>query len=272
MLESEVLDMISQQIKDGKKAAMAMITNVSGSSPRKEGSVMAVMEGGKTAGTVGGGALELEVTRRALECIEKGENISLSLELNDEGDLHMKCGGSAQVFIKTFIPTKKLLIAGGGHVGQKVHEFGKVMGYHTVVFDDREEYCSRELFPNADELIPGDIYENMKSYSIGETCHIVIVTRGHSHDEQALEAAIGRGAAYIGMIGSKSKTQVVYENLIQKGVSKEELANVYAPIGIDMGGGTPHEIALGILAEITVVTNGAKPVHMRDKKGRIILE
>ncbi|KDR95728.1 xanthine dehydrogenase accessory factor [Peptoclostridium litorale DSM 5388] len=272
MLESEVLDIISSEIRNGKKAAMAVITHVSGSSPRKEGSVMAVMEGGKTAGTVGGGALENEVTRKALECIKAGENVSLSLELNDEGDLHMKCGGRAQVFIKIFIPTKKLIIAGGGHVGQKVHEFGKAMGFHTVVLDDREEYCSRELFPGADELIPGDIYENMKAYNIGETCHIVIVTRGHSYDEQALEAGIGRGAAYIGMIGSKAKTQAVYENLLQKGVSKEELANVYAPIGIDMGGGTPHEIALGILAEITVVTNGARPVHMRDKKGRIVLE
>lgn len=259
------LDIIKKEVEKNKKVALIMVTNIEGSTPREEGSMMVVLEDGSTHDTIGGGKLEFESVNKAIECIRKGISKKYVFELNDkEGSLGMKCGGQAEIFIKVFKPKSKLLIVGGGHIALELFKFGKLLDFHIAVFEDREEYLNNERFPDANELILGDIEKNLKEYPISNDCYIVIITRGHSYDEIALRTVLNRDAAYIGMIGSKNKTKYVMNNLINDGFDKEILDSVYAPIGLNLGGSEPNEIALSIISEIVLIRNNGKLKHMKE--------
>ncbi|KXG74270.1 XdhC family protein [Thermotalea metallivorans] len=265
-MEHLLLDRISEQIKANKKVAWATVTKIEGSTPRKEGAMMAIFEDGRTLGTVGGGTFEAVVTEKAKMCLSTGESRAFHFQLNDEeGSLHMQCGGTADVFIKVFVPKDKLLIVGGGHIALELYQLGKLLGFYTAIFEDRESFLSKERFPEADELILGNIEEQLSNYPVDKYCHIVIVTRGHRYDEAALRVVIDRDAGYIGMIGSKNKTKYVMDRMKEAGISTEKIRKVYAPIGLDLGGETPMEIALSILGEILLVKNKRTPQHMRDR-------
>lgn len=266
-LEYMVLDNISQTIKLNKKAALATITRVEGSTPRKEGSMMGIVEDGRIFGTIGGGKLEAEVIEQAKKCMLRGESKTFHFKLTDEvGSLHMQCGGEADVFIKIFNPYEKLYIVGGGHVALKLYELGKLIGFYTVIIEDREEFCNFDRFPKADELKVGNIEEILVESSLDENSYIVIVTRGHKYDEIALKAVIESNASYIGMIGSKNKTKYIMDNLKSQGVTGEKLDKVYAPIGINIGGETPEEIAFSIMSEILLIKNNGSLNHMKEIK------
>ncbi|WP_432408732.1 XdhC family protein [Wukongibacter sp. M2B1] len=266
-MEYKLLDMISYEVKNNRKAALVTITKVEGSSPRKEGSMMGVREDGTIFGTIGGGKLELVVTKWAEKCMSDCKNQIFHFKLNDEeGSLHMQCGGEVDVFIKVFNPPQKLLIVGGGHIALKIYEFSKMLGFYNVIVEDREEFCNKERFPESDELLIGDIEKILSEYPIGDNCYIVIVTRGHKYDEIALKSVIESDAKYIGMIGSKNKTKYIRDNLIKAEIPKKLIERVYAPIGINLGGETPEEIAFSIMAEIQLVKNMGSLLHLKDIK------
>lgn len=264
-MEIQLFEVITEQMKQNKSLAMVMITKIEGSTPRKEGSAMALLEDGRTIGTIGGGTLEIVATKKAEECIKEGKSKAFHFQLNDdEGSLHMKCGGTAEVFIKVFAPRDKLLIVGGGHIALELYQLGSMMGFHTVIFEDREEYVSPERFPKADELILGPVDERLGNYSVNENCYIVIITRGHRYDESALRSVINSNARYIGMIGSKNKTQYVMDQMRSNGIAQDRIDRVYSPIGIALGGETPVEIAFSIMAEIMLVKNNGRLTHMKN--------
>ncbi len=266
-MEYKVLDQISDEIKLNKKVALATITRVEGSTPRKEGSMMGIKEDGTIFGTIGGGKLELVVMEHAKKCIINGESKSFSFKLtDDEGSLHMQCGGEADVFIKVFNTFDKLFIIGGGHIALELNELGKMLDWYTIIVEDREEFCNINRFPKADELKAGNMKQVLDECQIDNRSYIVIITRGHNHDEIALKAVIDSKAKYIGMIGSKNKTKYIMDNLKSEGVSQEKLDKVYAPIGIDLGGETPKEIAFSIMSEILVVKNNGTLHHLKDIK------
>ncbi|HHX77763.1 MAG TPA: XdhC/CoxF family protein, partial [Firmicutes bacterium] len=130
--------------------------------------------------------------------------------------------------------------------------------YSVTVIDDRQEFANEEKFPTADRLEVGDIAACLKAVEINRRTYLVIVTRGHACDEEALHAVVNRQAAYIGMIGSQRKVDLVFRNLEEKGVSAAALKKVHAPIGLDIGGNTPMEIALSIAAQLQQVRYGKK--------------
>ncbi|CAH2212507.1 XdhC family protein [Tepidibacter aestuarii] len=266
-MEYKVLDQISDEIKLNKKVALATITRVEGSTPRKEGSMMGIKEDGSIFGTIGGGKLELVVMEHAKKCIINGESKRFNFKLTDDkGSLHMQCGGEAEVFIKVFNTFDKLFIIGGGHIALELYELGKMLDFYTIIVEDREEFCNINRFPKADELKVGNIQQVIDEYNIDDSSYIVIVTRGHKHDEIALKAIIDSEAKYIGMIGSKNKTKYIMDNLKNEGVSQQKLDKVYAPIGISLGGETPKEIAFSIMAEMLMVKNNGSLNHLKDIK------
>ncbi|WP_243183295.1 XdhC family protein [Anaerosolibacter carboniphilus] len=261
-----LLDKISEEIRKNKKVAWATITKIEGSTPRKEGAMMAIMEDGSIYGTVGGGTFEAVVVEQAKKCLQGGESKAFHFELNDEeGSLHMQCGGTADVFIKIFQPKDRLLIVGGGHIAVELFKLGKMLGFYTVVFEDREDYLTYERFPDVDELLLGNIEEQLENYPMDEHCFVVIVTRGHRHDEVALMTVISRDLGYVGMIGSKNKVGYVMDQMSEKDIPQAWMKKVYAPIGLTLGGESPMEIAFSIISEIMAVKNGKKPGHMRDQ-------
>ena len=265
-MEGKILKAVSSAVEKGIETAVVTVLEVKGSSPGKEGSMMAVFSDGSILGTVGGGALEYEFIQEALKAIKENKSCEKSFELTEKGSLHMKCGGFVRAYIKVFAKREKLLIMGGGHLGAELYTLGKFLNKYVVIFDDREEFINKERFPKADELIFGKMEETVKNYSIDENSYIIIVTRGHENDKQCLKAILDKKISpkYIGMVGSKGKVISTYKELLSEGYSKEELKEIYSPIGLDISNSEPKEIALGIMAEIIAVKNKKIAIHMKD--------
>ena len=132
---------------------------------------------------------------------------------------------------------------------------GKFLNFEVVVIDDRPDFASTERFPDSDKIIVQDIAKALREFPIDQSTYVVIVTRGHQHDEEALYSVVDSKARYIGMIGSRRKVKVIFENLIERGVSKEQLQQVYSPIGLDINSETVPEIAISIAAQLVQVRN-----------------
>lgn len=149
----------------------------------------------------------------------------------------------------------RLVIVGGGHVGLKVAEIARDADFDIWVVDDRETYCNPERFPWAQKLIAGPIESSLRQLDVNENTFCIIVTRGHQHDEEALFALINSPAAFIGMIGSRRKIRLIFDDLLREGISSETLKRVHAPLGLDIGSQTVPEIAVSIVAELIAQRN-----------------
>lgn len=149
----------------------------------------------------------------------------------------------------------RLIIVGAGHVGQKVAELASDVGFRVWVADDRDDYCNHERFPNAEKLLAGPIETTAAQFALDNNTFCIIVTRGHNHDHAALREVVNQPARYIGMIGSKRKIMLIFDDLRQGGVSDKMLRRVHAPLGFDIGSQTVPEIAISIVAELIAHRN-----------------
>src|SRR5262249_24121287 len=166
------------------------------------------------------------------------------------------------------LPRITLLMVGGGHVGQAVARLAAEVEFDVWVLDDRDRYASRERFPTAQRLIVGDIGATLKElvrHDVRASTYCMIVTRGHAHDEEALYHLAPTQAGYVGMIGSKRKIKLIYEDLIAKGIAEETLARVHAPLGFAIGSQTGAEIAISILAELIAPRKAGSPQQVHHK-------
>ena len=148
------------------------------------------------------------------------------------------------------LPRCRLIIVGGGHVGQAVGNLAAELDFDVWVVDDRQEYVTEARFPRAQRRIAGPMAEVLRDLEITPSTYCLIVTRGHNHDEEALYHLVDRGARYVGMIGSKRKIKLIFDDLAAEGISPEALDRVYAPVGLDIGSQTVMEIAVSITAEL----------------------
>ncbi len=162
---------------------------------------------------------------------------------------------NAGIAYLTFHQTCQLVIVGCGHIGQKVAELASEVGFEIIAADDRQEYCNAQRFPDAKQLIVGNFDTVLADLSVTRDTFIIIVTRGHNHDEEALGHLAESSARYIGMIGSKRKVKLIFEDLLRSGTPREALAKVHAPLGFDIGSQTVPEIALSIVAELVAYRN-----------------
>ena len=162
-----------------------------------------------------------------------------------------------EVLLEPIHSEPTVFIFGAGHVSQQLALLAKRVSFKVVVIDDREMFANHERFPEADEVIVSEFEKCFDHLSIDESSYIVIVTRGHLYDGYVLEQAVKSDARYIGMIGSKKKIHTLYQNLMEKGISKEILDLVYAPIGLDINSETPEEIAVSIVAQLIKVRGEA---------------
>lgn len=256
----DILGKIAQEINNNNKVAMAMVIKAASSSPGVIGSTMGVYEDGSIVGTVGGGILESRVIKKALECLETGESNLFTFGSHENGT---ECSSTAEIFINIYNPRPKLLIVGGGHVAYQLYKLGVYLDFAVSIFEDREEFCSKERFPEATELILGETSESLRKYNIDNNCYVIMVSRGHKQDEDALKEVVSSNAKYIGMIGSRKKVRSLFDNLRSRGISDELLEKVYSPIGIALGGDSVKEIAFGIMSEVLLVKNKGNLKHMK---------
>ncbi|MEX0793184.1 MAG: XdhC family protein [Pirellulaceae bacterium] len=159
------------------------------------------------------------------------------------------------------LPRCRLVIVGGGHIGKAVAELAAQADFNVTVVDDREEVVSEERFPTASQRISGEIGEVLSELKTDRSTFGLIVTRGHQHDELALYHLIQKELAFLGMIGSKRKIKLIFDDLEEKGIAPEKLRQVFAPVGLDIGSQTVMEIAISITAQLIAQRNqpGKKP-------------
>jgi xanthine dehydrogenase accessory factor len=153
----------------------------------------------------------------------------------------------------------RLLIVGCGHVGQAVAELAERVGFEVWALDDREHYANSQRFPSARRILIGDIGQTLKGLvaegEITPATYCLIVTRGHNHDEEALYHLATTSAGYVGMIGSKRKIRLIFEDLVARDIPAEALERVHAPLGLPIGSQTVPEIAISIVAELIQCRN-----------------
>jgi len=153
------------------------------------------------------------------------------------------------------LPRCRLVIVGGGHVGKAVADLAADLEFDVWIVDDRSEFASPERFPRAERRVSGPIDRILPDLEITRDTYCLIVTRGHNHDQEALFHLVNRGARYVGLIGSRRKIKLIYDNLLAAGVAREALEAVHAPLGIDIGSQTVPEIAVSICAELVAHRN-----------------
>jgi xanthine dehydrogenase accessory factor len=153
----------------------------------------------------------------------------------------------------------QLVIVGAGHISRVLASMCVPLGFGVQVIDDRADYANSDRFGPPVETTVGDISATLEGWPVGPNTYIVIVTRGHKHDEAALQAVLGRPAKYIGMIGSRRKIDVVFDDLRHGGATDAQLSGVHAPIGVDIGAVSTVEIALSICAELVSVRRAGQP-------------
>ena len=158
------------------------------------------------------------------------------------------------LFLEPVIPLPQLVIAGAGHVGRAVAHLGNFLDFEVTVIDDRPEFANKENISGADHIIVDEIARAVTKFPVGPDTYLVIVTRGHQHDAEALRECIASDAAYIGMIGSARKVKLMREKFLERGwARKEQFERVHAPIGLDIGSKTVEEIALSIAGQLVQV-------------------
>jgi xanthine dehydrogenase accessory factor len=222
----------------------ALLTVVRGNEGTPVGAKLALWEDGETKGELG--SARVEGIARAMDVLRERQP-KPRLERLPSG---------IEVFIDVYEAPPEVVIAGAGYVGKAVATLAKFLNYRVTVIDDREDFANRERFPEADTVITKDIDEALLEYPISRNSAVVIVTRGHKYDYQALAAAAKSPAYYVGLMGSKRKVLLIYRQLLADGVPFERLRDIRAPIGLSVGAVSPEEIALSIMSEITMLRLG----------------
>ena len=199
---------------------------------------------GDLVGTLGEKRLDDAVLEQLEEVIE--EDCARVEEVDCEGE-------QVQIFVQALQPRPTVFLFGGGHVGLALARLVPTAGMRLVVVDDREEFCSRERFPMADEAYVREFGTALEGLDVGSLGYVVVMTRGHKWDREVVAQALRTAAGYIGMIGSRRKIGLTWEALKKEGFEDVDLGRVHAPIGLDIGGDTPGEIAISIMAELIQV-------------------
>ena len=247
-LREEYLNIYQEVAKirqKGGSAILATLVSVEGAFCKGEGSKALIKSSGGKVGLLSGGVeLEKKILSEGKGLLK--EKKPKVLAFNSESR-------KMEILLEPNFSEPTVYLFGAGHVSEQLAPLAKKVHFKVVVIDDREMFANRERFPEADEVIVSEFERCFDQLNIDDSSYIVIVTRGHLYDGFVLEQALKSNARYIGMIGSKKKIRTLYQNLMQKGMTKETLDRVYAPIGIDINSETPQEIAVSIVAELIKV-------------------
>jgi xanthine dehydrogenase accessory factor len=234
-------------------AALCIVIDTKGSTPRKQGAKMIVYANGSIYGSIGGGSIEKEVAEMAVILIASGNPAKVSFNLNK--DLGMHCGGMMEVYIEPLNPLKKLYIFGAGHIGKSLAGFARELDFTVTLFDPREDIFRDPAFDGFNCIIK-DYFQAIEESVFDEHTFIVIVTPKHVSDENILAAVARKPHAYLGMIGSNRKVDLLKQRFLEENIlTLEELAGIDMPIGIKFQAETPQEIAISILAKLIDIRN-----------------
>jgi xanthine dehydrogenase accessory factor len=256
--------------RKGGIAALATIVQTQGSVPRHAGSKMLIFPDGSIEGTIGGGEMEGQVIEAALAAIADGRSRLNTYSFSGPGEDSVGvCGGEIEVFVEPIRTNPTLVVIGGGHVGAAVAHLADWLGFRVVISDDRPEFASQEGVPEADQVHQGPMDELPNHLEINENTYLVLTTRGVDVDVPGLPVLLNTPAAYIGVIGSRRRWETTARALVEAGVSKETIARVHSPIGLELNAETPEEIAVSILSEIIMLRHGGTGEAMAHRSAKL---
>lgn len=239
--------------RSGQPSALCMVTGTSGSSPRKAGAKLLVTADKKLYGTVGGGAIELEVIAQALEVIKKGRPATFRFNLAN--DLAMHCGGKMDVYIEPLMPALELVIFGAGHIGAYLAKIAPDFGFRVTLVDPREE-LTRPLIEKGYTVIKEDFTEAARQLKTNASSCLLAVSPKHSFDHEITAILGQKEFLYLGMIGSSNKVAQAKKYFTENNLlSQEQIERIDMPVGIRFKAETPQEIAVSILAKLIDVKN-----------------
>jgi len=260
-----IYENIVKVISSSEKAALCTVISTRGSTPLKAGAKMIVWDNGKISGTVGGGSLEKRVIEDAVKICRNGQAQVFTHELLHQH--RMCCGGTVDVFIERIPNQPQLYIFGAGHVGKALSGYAKDIGFGVTLIDERKEIFQDKTWENI-TVVNTPHYDFLSLAKFDSNTFIVICTHIHAYDREILAYCIKQPSAYLGMIGSIRKVKVTRKMFMASGtVTDEELEKVDMPIGFDIGGTTPGEIAVSIMAKLIAVKNNRTVTE-----GKTILE
>lgn len=212
--------------------------------------------------------LDEVVVASALEALTHRRSSLASFERAEGGWARARPqSGAVDIFFEVLAQPPHIVIVGAGHIAVPLAQIASLLEFRVTVLDDRPEYATPERFPTAHELLVGPYAETLASVPTGRDTFVVLVTRGHVHDQACLELMLEREPAYIGMIGSKRRVRTVMENLARRGFDPQRLKSVFAPVGLDIRAQSPGEIAVAILAEIINVRRGGQAPSVGPRAG-----
>jgi xanthine dehydrogenase accessory factor len=223
------------------------------------GAKLVVLDDGTRAGTLGGAAIDEAAAAAAEEVLRRGGSRTLAIHVGE--------GPARTAFFEVHGPPASLIVFGAGHIAEALVRFASLLGMRTVVVDARPRYANREAFPDADEVIVGIPSEVARKLRFGPSSFVVLVAHDYKFEVPVLKAVLESDAAYIGMLGSRRRGEMVLGLLAEDGVHPEALARVHVPVGLDIGAETAPEFALSILAEALATRAGRRGGRMRDRKG-----
>jgi xanthine dehydrogenase accessory factor len=249
-----VIEALAEVVRTGRRAGLATIVRASGSTPRTLGARLVVYADGSTVGTVGGGAFEALVAADVGALLAESDPDPrikrYTFTESGEDALGMACGGTAEVLLERVGAGPRLVVFGAGHVGLALARLAGTVGFDVVLVDDRPEFCeaARRAGVGTVHACDGD-YGSLPP--MDASCYAAVVTRCHRTDRLALRAIAARPLRYVGLIGSRRKKAVIFRELVESdGIAREALERVHCPIGLPIGGETPEEIAVSIVAQL----------------------
>jgi len=266
IMEKDLYEEIVELRRQGIRAALATIISRKGSTPRKDAAKMLVYEDGRQLGSIGGGCTEAEVCREAMTAIRSEKPKLMSFDLTDEDaeESALLCGGVMEVYVEPILPDPTLFIFGAGHVGKAVATIIRTLGFKIAVVDDRIRYANKERFPEADAFYVDSWEQVFGKLPVNDSSYLLIATRGHKHDLTCLRYAVQTAAKYVGLLGSRRKTKLLYEALEREGINSASFERVFAPVGLEIGSETPEEIAISIAAELVAIRKNLDVRPLKD--------
>jgi xanthine dehydrogenase accessory factor len=247
----------------GKAVVLATVIRARGSVPRHSGTKMLVYEDGRTSGTIGGGEMESRVIQEAAAALRDAQTrvVPYSLVEPGRGDPGV-CGGEVEIYLEPYIVPATIFVIGCGHVGRALADLAHWLGYRVVVTDDRTELVTPVYIPHADSYLPGTIDDALAAYTVTTNTYIAVVTRNVMIDRQILPKLVDTPAPYIGVMGSQRRWAETKKLLQSDGLSEKDLQRFHSPLGLELNAETPAEIALSIMAEITMLRRGGSGERM----------
>ena len=238
----------------GRPVALATLLRTDGDALALAGK-LAVEHDGRVSGSLGDAALDSKARALTAEALTRGTAKTVPLDESHE------------LLVEPILARPRLVVVGGGHVGLALVKQAILLDYAVTVIEDRPEFAQRDRFPGTLEVMNADPVLALETMPIGWNSFIVVATRGHKLDAHCVRAAVRTDARYIGLLGSRRKTILIARMLRGEGVPEERIRAVHAPVGLDLGGRTPAEIALSVLAEISQERHGGsgRPLRLADE-------